>query len=1406
MMRCSRTRTAACRVHTVGCLTFTLLTILAARGVAPDVGGFRVSVIVGRAIKMFANLPDMTAWAATSAATGTQGQAPDPAPGLYTRWLADGATGPNIDTRIAIANPGPRTAVVRLIFIRSDGERVTSSVRVAPGARATIIPASISALEAAAFSTRIESDQPVAVDGSMSWNGSGYAGHTETSVPAPSTTWFFAEGATHSGFNLVYTIQNPASIAADVQMRYLRPAPAPPLSKMYRVPANSRITIRVNTEARSDPALSALAATDVAASMISSVPVIAERAMYLDGTTALFGERHGNTGMTAPSTDWYFAEGRTGSQFDLFLRIANPNEAAADVEVRYLLPSGAVITRHYVADGNSRFDVRVDSEDQRHADTAVSMAIKSTNGIPIVVERSMSWPGATAAAWQNPATGAGATATATTWTLAEGEVGGFTGAETYILLANTSETAGLVTITLLFEDGTIAAKQFAILATSRLTVNVGEEFPSADGKRFGAVAESLGDPAARLVVERSMYSNPGGVGRVAGSTAAATPFRITPTPGVQRTTPAISSVNETAAVEPVSATAGPTAGAAAFNLRLVSDASPDLSDQNSLIYSTTSRWTSIREKVWSLFYWSRILKRQTSPMVLHGFDVTDPIRNFADYGFTQCSTISGINQSLYETLGLRHQYWDICNHTVSNVEYDGAFHMIDSSMSSLVTTDDGVTLASIQQAAADSARLVRERSLYSTSANGFLTGSDANRNLTDAANPVSGTIATGFSRAFCETGLKFRDYYYNWNSGHRYVLNLRESESYTRYYRRLGATADYWVGSEKISAPDPSQTYEIDALNRFGIRGNGSWSFTPKMTAAAWAGSAYGAKNITAVTAGLRPSAPGTTAEVVYKVQAANAITSQKIQAQFARSDALATATIAVSLNHGATWTQVADVGTAVGTVPVAVNLRNQVSGAYETLIRIRMSVTSSAPSGVVLARLTIDTLTQVNTKALPRLNLGRNEIFVGQGERSDTMVLWPDLRGDLWKKDIYDSANIASQPVNVPRGYTAVVYPAALTQDAYLTYRMTAPTDITRLVYGGRLHNFRAGSYIDFLHSFDGGATWIRSYRLSSTSKPYDVIHYETVTGIPAGVKTVLFKFLIHNTNTTTMRASGLYAVRMEANYRPLNAGTKPLDVTLRWKEVRSDRTLVGRSHRQRVSAFPFKYVINVGGSDHPIMESVKLTLEDQSDTTPYGYGDGVDAGGQKYVAVKRTDGTNVAKNRPYTISRPPSGFQSSAGAGNTTLLTDGVVGAPATGGTSYWWGQCWSSGRDVDVQIDLGQTRTVAAFRAHLFGYPFWDALKGQVQDRVEVLTSTDGVTFTSRGLLQTSLWKKDVPINYMLQDDEKATAWNFERKIASPVLARYVRYHVTPKRSLCVSEMQVLDSVADTPFDLRIALPPR
>jgi hypothetical protein len=228
--------------------------------------------------------------------------------------------------------------------------------------------------------------------------------------------------------------------------------------------------------------------------------------------------------VTAPSTNWFLAEGNTGNYFDLFILIANPNNQAATVTARYLLESGAVITKDYQVGPNSRFNIWVDFEDPRLADAAISTTVTSTNGVPIIVERTMWWPGSVAT-WQEAHNSAGATTTGTMWALAEGASGGTDGAETYILVANTSAAAGRAKVTLLFEDGPAAERTFDLAPTSRTNVAVAAEFPEAAGRRFGAIVESLGETPAQIVVERAVYTSAGGVRWAAGTNALGTRLR-----------------------------------------------------------------------------------------------------------------------------------------------------------------------------------------------------------------------------------------------------------------------------------------------------------------------------------------------------------------------------------------------------------------------------------------------------------------------------------------------------------------------------------------------------------------------------------------------------------------------------------------------------------------------------------------------------------------------------------------------------------------------------------------------------------------------------------------------------------------------------------------------------------------
>ncbi len=249
--------------------------------------------------------------------------------------------------------------------------------------------------------------------------------------------------------------------------------------------------------------------------------------MYYSTPTQAFAGGTDGAALPAPQTQWFLAEGATGVYFDLYVLIANAESNDAQVKATYLLPGGATVVKNYTIPANSRVTISVQGEDPALTDTPVSTIIQSTNGVPVLVERSMWWPKGN---WYEGHLAAGATTTGTKWALAEGEVNNIPGseAETYILIANTSDTPGTATVTAYWSDGTAPQSVVVDLpAHSRQNVPISTTFPyrpvppqlGTVERDFGAIIESSGPP---IVVERSIYSNANGVTWAAGTAALGT--------------------------------------------------------------------------------------------------------------------------------------------------------------------------------------------------------------------------------------------------------------------------------------------------------------------------------------------------------------------------------------------------------------------------------------------------------------------------------------------------------------------------------------------------------------------------------------------------------------------------------------------------------------------------------------------------------------------------------------------------------------------------------------------------------------------------------------------------------------------------------------------------------------------
>jgi hypothetical protein len=131
----------------------------------------------------------------------------------------------------------------------------------------------------------------------------------------------------------------------------------------------------------------------------------------------------------------------------------------------------------------------------------------------------MYWPGAPGP-WNGGHNSVGVTTLRTRWGLAEGEVGGPDGAETFVLLANPGPAAASVTLTYYRASGeppisvtrTVPARSRQTIPSSALGLDSGE--------RFGVVVNS----SQPIAVERSIYWNYQGQQWTSGTNETGTPF------------------------------------------------------------------------------------------------------------------------------------------------------------------------------------------------------------------------------------------------------------------------------------------------------------------------------------------------------------------------------------------------------------------------------------------------------------------------------------------------------------------------------------------------------------------------------------------------------------------------------------------------------------------------------------------------------------------------------------------------------------------------------------------------------------------------------------------------------------------------------------------------------------------
>ena len=306
-----------------------------------------------------------------------------------TWYFAEGYTGSGFEEWICVLNPGDAQANLTFFFqTQGGGERTVPGLSVPPHSRGSfkvneILGPDYQTSLKLASDTPIVAERPMYFDytGTGNWHWEG--GHCVMGTPKLDNQYYFAEGTTRAGFEEWLTLQNPGLTEISVNAVYqLGPGQGDPIPKTYSVPPASRRTVFVPGEVGKD--------VDVSVHLSSQSPFLAERPIYFRYSyTNLTAEGgHCVIGAPEPTSEWFLAEGYTGSGFNQWLCLQNPGDSDATVEVTYYTQEkGALEPKQVSVPAYSRNTLMVNE----HAgpDYQLSTRVKVLSGPGIVVERPM---------------------------------------------------------------------------------------------------------------------------------------------------------------------------------------------------------------------------------------------------------------------------------------------------------------------------------------------------------------------------------------------------------------------------------------------------------------------------------------------------------------------------------------------------------------------------------------------------------------------------------------------------------------------------------------------------------------------------------------------------------------------------------------------------------------------------------------------------------------------------------------------------------------------------------------------------------------------------------------------------------------------------------------------------------
>jgi 5'-nucleotidase / UDP-sugar diphosphatase len=404
-----------------------------------------------------------------------------------TWYMAEGSTLGGMQTYVLVQNPSASDVHVNIKFHTDGGLNEPAALQgvtiPAKSRRTFLVNDYASTFDVStvveALDGEVACERAVYGDG-MSW-GTDCIGTT-----SPSAAWYLAEGSTDGGMETWVLIQNPSDNPINVNVKFQTDAGenAPAALQDMVIPKQSRKSIKVN-----DYVTNYNVSTYVEA---LNGGVVCERAMYGPGKYWA----HDSIGATAPTTDWYMAEGSTDGGMETYVLVQNPYSSDVHVNVKFQTGAGEVAPADLQGVTIPAKSRRTFKANDYVTSYDVSTYVKAIDG-NVVCERATY---GNSRIWATESIAVNAASSS--WYLPEGATEG--SMEDFILVQNPGTADVLVNIKFQTDSGEVdpaALQGVTIPAKSRRTFKVNDYVTTYN------VSTKVEGTNGSVVCERAMYGN-----------------------------------------------------------------------------------------------------------------------------------------------------------------------------------------------------------------------------------------------------------------------------------------------------------------------------------------------------------------------------------------------------------------------------------------------------------------------------------------------------------------------------------------------------------------------------------------------------------------------------------------------------------------------------------------------------------------------------------------------------------------------------------------------------------------------------------------------------------------------------------------------------------------------------------